>query len=75
MDSMQSCVASTLDLGPRHGYSEKYLLRKLLLVLGEDRWGSETLDHVQVERILAWVPDANKHLAPLRGITGGEARR
>ena len=74
LDTMKPLIASTLDLGPRSDYTEKYLLRKMLIVLGEDRWGPQTIDPLTVERILAWVPDSCKHLAPLRAMTGREVR-
>ena len=51
------------------------MLRKLLLVLGEDRFGAGAFDYLSVDCILAWVPDAHKNMAPLKGKTGREVRR
>ena len=75
MDAMIPLIGPTLDLGPKSEYSQKYLLRKMLLVVGEDRFGAGALDYLSVDRILAWVPDAHKNMAPLKGKTGREVRR
>ena len=71
LDAMKPLLVSTLDLGPNSDYTEKSLIRKMLIVLGEDRWGPQTLDPLPVQQILRWVPDVNKHLTPLRTMTGG----
>ena len=34
LDAMKPLLVSTLDLGPKSEYTEKYLIRKLLIVLG-----------------------------------------
>ena len=75
LDAMKPLLVSTLDLGPNSDYTEKSLIRKMLIVLGEDRWGPQTLDPLPVQQILRWVPDVNKHLTPLRTMTGEQARR
>ena len=73
-DAAARILRSTLSLTPGAGYSWKYCLRKLLVVL-EDSLGPAMLDDVVVQRAANWFPDMGNHMAPFHSWTGYALRR
>jgi hypothetical protein len=72
-DQAIKILKKTMSLSPDQKYSEKYMMRKYLLVL-EEHLGPRMLDDIAVKSILKWVPDSGKHLAPIFNESGRFAR-